>query len=304
MTVVCPAGCSEPLPEAFRFAEDVVLRCAGCGLYTLRTAPSATAREHYDRSQFDAALRTLRASNYALVLRHLEKLKRVSGTRLLDVGCSSGWFLEAAARAGGKASGIEPDEFFYRRLTAQLPREVEVVHGFFPADLPGSWNGFDWITFHDVFEHLPDPPAVLKAVQERLAPDGYLVLSLPSADGFVFQTGRLLYRLGRSAALERMFQVHYPFPHLFYFAPRSITALAKRAGFTVVSIDRLRSFSTVGALQRARMDQATSLLGHVRNYINAAALVVLAGVERFLKPDSILVVLRAARPCTAEPRLE
>jgi SAM-dependent methyltransferase len=46
---------------------------------------------------------------------------------------------------------------------------------------------FDVIVMWQVFEHLPDPWAVLKAAAERLAPGGIIVLDTPNPDAFQFR---------------------------------------------------------------------------------------------------------------------
>jgi SAM-dependent methyltransferase len=268
------------------------MRCPECGLYTLVAAAVPGAAE-LDRTQFEGAFRDLRLANYTHILERLRLLTPLPGRTLLDVGCSSGWFLEVATGAGCVCYGIEPDGFFYDRLASQPPPGCHLVQGFFDRDLPASWGPFDVITFHDVFEHLPRPVEVLRAARRRLAQEGHVVLSLPSADGFAFQVGRGLYRLGITAPLERMFQLQYPYPHLFYFSRRSLVRVARRAGFAPVLVEPLRSFSARGALHRARMDRARNICSAIKQYASAGALLAFAAVERFLPADNVLVILRA-----------
>lgn len=285
---VCRVGCAAPLVHAFQLSQALVLRCPTCGVYVLDAQPQH-GESLLDRTQFEEALRALRLANYQHILGRLGTLVSLSGCRLLDVGCSTGWFLEAATSAGCACYGIEPDEFFYRRLESRRPPGVQVVHGFFARDVPASWEPFDIITFHDVFEHLTEPLAVLRAVRERLAPGGLLVLSLPTADGFAFRLGRLLCAAGVPQPLERMFQVQYPFPHLFYFTRSSLATLAGRAGFEPVLTEGLRSFSARGAVSRAHMDRGG---GPVWRYGNASALVVFALLQHVLPADNLLAIWR------------
>jgi SAM-dependent methyltransferase len=269
-----------------------VARCPRCGLYSLRGAAAGTA-DALDREQFADAFRAIRSRNYGRILDEVATRVRLDGARVLDVGCSVGWFLEAAAARGGRCFGIEPDGFFCAQARRALPSNVELAQGYFPVDLPAGWEPFDVITFHDVFEHLPEPLAVLQACRQRLRSGGVTVLSLPSADGFVYQIGRLLYRLGWKGPLERMYQTNYPFPHLFYFAPKSLTLLARRAGFEVVHIGRLDGFSVSGALARARMDEGDGIVRVAAGYLNAAALVAFALLQRALPSDNIYAILRS-----------
>ncbi len=289
--IPCPAGCATGAARIFDLAEHAVVRCAACGIYELQLRPEKHDAFMLDRTQFEGAFRPLRLANYARILRRLARLTPLAGRKLLDVGCSNGWFIEAARAAGCECYGIEPDAFFFGRIRQVPAAGVRVVQGFFPRDLPADWGPFDFITFNDVFEHLPEPAAVLRACRERLAAGGHVVLSLPVADGFVFRLARLLHQLGIAAPLTRVFQVRYPYPHLFYYSRRGIAALARRAGFEPVRIERLRSFSLRGALHRARMDRAEGGFDMLTRYAGAAALPVFAVVEHVLPADNVLAIL-------------
>lgn len=287
----CPSGCGV-LDATFALPGYGIGRCAGCGLYALERLPGTPVGSEYDRTQFDGALADLRRRNYHRVLERIAALRPLRGCRLLDVGCSSGWFLAAAAARGCLAFGIEPDEFFARQADRDPAAGVRVQRGKFPDDLPAEWGSFDVITFNDVFEHLDEPVALLQAVKARLSAGGVVVLALPMAGGFVFRLGCLLYRLGLTKPLERIFQVHYPYPHLYYYGPASLTALAERAGFEAVSFDRLRSFAVRGSLHRARMDRSATLSGRLRQYASALALTTFAILEPLVPADSGLAILR------------
>jgi len=286
---VC-AACGARTERLHAVDGHVVARCGVCGLYVLHLDEARHDPSRLERAEFEGALRDLRLENYAFILHQLERDAPVVGRTLLDVGCSSGWFLEAAARAGCVCYGIEPDAFFFDRARTVVPSGVSLAHGYFPHDLPPSWPLFDLITFHDVFEHLPEPQAMLRACLDRLAPGGRLVLSLPSADGFAFRVARALARLGARGPLARVFQVHYPYPHLFYYTQRSVAELARR-NHLAARIQRLRAFSSRGALHRARMDRTAGVLSGLRTYANAGALLLFASVERALPADNVLVVL-------------
>jgi SAM-dependent methyltransferase len=286
----CPAGCTAAPAYAFTVGSFDVRRCPACGTYLLGGAPAARAT--LDRTQFDDAFRSLRLSNYHRILDDIAERKPLAGARVLDVGSSSGWFLQAAAERGCRCFGIEPDPFFCEGARATLPAGVEVIQGHFPEQVPAAWGLFDVITFHDVFEHLDDPQAVLAACRARFAPGGLLVLSLPSADGFAYRLGTRLYRMGWKSPLERMFQVNYPYPHLFYFTRESLTRLAQRARYEVVRTGRIDGFAVRGSLHRARLDEPDNALQSVAQYATALALVGMALVQRALPADNIYVILR------------
>jgi SAM-dependent methyltransferase len=287
----CPLRCHDACRFAFTVGAFDVYRCQGCGLYLLSGGPQ-TGDLTLDRTQFDEAFRTLRLSNYRRIFDAVSQHIALKSARLLDVGSSSGWFLHSAAEHGCACFGIEPDAYFGERAKSSLPPAVSIVGGYFPQDLPAEWGSFDIITFHDVFEHLDDPEAVLAACRARLKAQGLVVLSLPSADGFAFRLGQLLWRLGWKRPLERIFQVNYPFPHLYYFTPRSLARLAASTGFDIIGSGPVDGFAVRGSLRRARLDESTPGVGIVGQYATALGLLGLALLQRVVPADSIYVILR------------
>jgi SAM-dependent methyltransferase len=293
-TPACPTGCSAPCRFAFTVGAFDVFRCQDCGLYRL-TGASHGQDLALDRTQFGDAFRRLRSSNYRHILDAVAQHAPLVNARLLDVGSSSGWFLQSAVERGCLCFGIEPDPYFCEQARRSLPASVEVVEGYFPRDLPVHWGPFDIITFHDVFEHLDDPVGILEACRARLSQRGLVLLSLPSADGFVYRLGLQLRRVGWQRPLERIYQVNYPFPHLYYFAPASLERLAKRSGFEVIASGRVDGFAVRGSLHRAKLDEPADVIEMIGQYVTALGLVGLALVQRMLPADNIYVVLRPRR---------
>jgi len=289
---LCPAGCGAGMRRVFCLKGNVVARCQSCGLYMSPMTLPTCGEPTLDRAEIEAGLRSVRVANYAHVLRRLRERTSLTGRKLLDVGCGSGWFLELAARAGCECYGIEPDDFFYRRTASGPASGARLVQGFFPRDLPPRWGPFDIISFNDVFEHIGEAGPILRAARHRLATGGHLVFSLPVADGFVFRLAQCLHQLGITAPIERMFQVHYPYPHLYYFTRRSFVTLARHEGLEPALVERLRSFSIRGAVHRAKMDRSPGAAGWLGRYAAAGALLILASAERLVPADNVMVILR------------
>jgi 2-polyprenyl-3-methyl-5-hydroxy-6-metoxy-1,4-benzoquinol methylase len=106
----------------------------------------------------------------------LHTIKRhVSGGRLLDVGCATGYFLNAA-RLDFEVSGVEPSRWAVDYARTRL--HLNVTEGHLEAvDLP--LEGFDVITMNDVIEHFSDPRAALERSAALLRPGGILYLVTP-----------------------------------------------------------------------------------------------------------------------------
>lgn len=166
---------------------------------------------------------------------HLRMLKRSTGNaqglRLLDIGCSSGLFLNEAREAGFEAEGAE-----------LLPDTAAFARGHFGLEVhTGDWRdadyaegGFDVVTLFDVIEHLPDPLAELKAIRRLLKPGGLLLQSTPNIDGLFPQ---LSYRL---AGLLDYWPHPEPPHHLYQFSERTLAQMTERAGYEIARADQTR----------------------------------------------------------------
>ncbi|EQD80446.1 3-demethylubiquinone-9 3-methyltransferase, partial [mine drainage metagenome] len=134
----------------------------------------------------------LRRRNFETLLKRLGEIVPTRGLTLLDVGCSTGLFLETAARYGIDGVGIEPEPG--QASIARL-RGVKVRDGFFPDSLRRG-ETFDIVAFNDVFEHLSDPCQVLHACELILNPGGVLILNLPDSAGVLYSVASALARIG------------------------------------------------------------------------------------------------------------
>jgi SAM-dependent methyltransferase len=142
------------------------------------------------------------------------------GRKLIDIGASTGAFASLARHTHGMdARGIEPNP----GMVAQgmtLGRPVEV----------GTWQsiegGADFITLHDVFEHLTRPHECLDTVYAVLNPGGVLVIEMPEWNSPDQQAAGLGWKHIR------------PRQHLCLYSRESAESLYAAHGFTVASFVR------------------------------------------------------------------
>jgi 2-polyprenyl-3-methyl-5-hydroxy-6-metoxy-1,4-benzoquinol methylase len=129
------------------------------------------------RSAIDTAEHSHRISRpfYDRGLQILER-SGLAGSRLLDIGCSEGYFVELARERGFRAIGIDP-----------VPSAVEAgrarglpLHTGSAGDAPVEPGSVDVATMWDTIEHFADPGAVLRATHRLLRPGGLLLLSTPN----------------------------------------------------------------------------------------------------------------------------
>lgn len=207
-----------------------IARCARCGLvYATPRAPAARILGRYSRDYFwHEYLPSLGVVEGRF---HLERFDaryrplldaiaaRVSGRRLLEVGCGAGFFLKSAERAGWSATGIELSEEAAGFAEEHLHLRVHRVRA---EEMPLPPASIDAAVMLDVIEHLFDPRAVLQAIAHALAPGGLLVVATPNFDSLSRQL------LGPAWAVLN------PLEHVYYFHVASLRRLLAASGFTDV----------------------------------------------------------------------
>jgi SAM-dependent methyltransferase len=144
---------------------------------------------------------------------------------LLEVGCSSGAVLEAAAEAGWQTAGVDPSTVSSRG--ADTDRRLGIQRkSLFDADLEPE--SFDLVFAASVLEHLADPARHLKQIHDLLKPGGQLLLAaLPNVQSFTIRLG-----------VDRYVGNHPP-GHVQFFSRSTARRLLERNGFMV---DRIRVF--------------------------------------------------------------
>jgi 2-polyprenyl-6-hydroxyphenyl methylase/3-demethylubiquinone-9 3-methyltransferase len=104
----------------------------------------------------------------------------LEGKTALDVGCGAGLLAEPLARLGAKVTGVDasPEVIAVARdHAATMGLEIDYRSG----DVQQLGGQFDLITAMEVIEHVAGAAAFVRALSDRLAPGGLLVMSTPNA---------------------------------------------------------------------------------------------------------------------------
>ncbi len=99
------------------------------------------------------------------------------GGSVLEIGCSSGFFLDAI-NGTYDVYGAEwnPDDAAYVRDVGGLPCEEGELEDIYPG------KTFSAVAAYHVLEHQPDPVGWLKCVANRIVSGGYLVIEVPNTE--------------------------------------------------------------------------------------------------------------------------
>jgi SAM-dependent methyltransferase len=138
--------------------------------------------------------------------------------KLLDVGCSSGTFIELATKQGWQAFGIEPSETLAEKAQSKgLKAACGVL-----AQLPEGWGPFNLITYWDSFMLVDNPFMEMERALSHLHEGGWIYLRLRQ-HGFQ----KFLYAFWK--IIGRPFRLPNPSAyHLYNFTPKTIRILADR----------------------------------------------------------------------------
>ena len=197
--------------------------CTSCGLVWTNPRPSdadvdryyaSTYRVDYARQHVPSRRKILRGLIGAEERRQLFATELRAGDRVLDIGCGAGEFVFLLRAAGVEATGIEPGEEFsdFSRRVMQVPIQTATVESATVA--PGSQR---LITMFHMLEHAADPRRTLSTIRGWLAPEGRLVVEVPSVGATV------------QAPAHRF---HYA--HLYNFTGATLAAIGEAAGLSVV----------------------------------------------------------------------
>jgi 2-polyprenyl-3-methyl-5-hydroxy-6-metoxy-1,4-benzoquinol methylase len=226
----CPTcGSAVARPELDKDHMHLV-RCAECDLvYVSPTFDEAHYKTVYASQEYQDIVRDLGIKSHeyrvdrfggervALMAAQLPKVPR---PRYLDVGCSTGFVVEAARDAGWDAIGIDLNP---SAIEFGLARGLH-LHTVALEDAGFDAASFDAVSLFDVLEHLLDPLRTLRACTRLLKPGGILFLYVPNYDS----ASRLL--MGKDA--------HFIWPthHLNYYTPATIRDLLAREGLEAVYV--------------------------------------------------------------------
>jgi len=231
MCNLCNSSLSNPIFSKNGFN---LVKCLSCGLVYVENQPSDeefkriySFKAGYHKC-FQSIVSWQTRKQLSFGKRHYEYIKKYRKKgRILDLGCSAGFFLKAAKENGWETIGID-----ISHDTAEIARKrygLNVLtgilnEGIFPAGY------FDVVSMWDVVEHINDPVKTVAIINKILAPGGMLILSTPNIDGLF---PKMAYRMS-----GRMNDWLHPEPphHLFQFSKKTIAKLLETSGFKLLEI--------------------------------------------------------------------
>jgi SAM-dependent methyltransferase len=153
-----------------------------------------------------------------------------AGSRLLDLGCSCGYFLDVALQEGFDAYGVEFSVVAIAAASEQARRRIS--YGDVNQLDPVQRASYDVVTAFDIIEHTLDPIQFLVNIKNNLKSRGLLVISTPDTGHF------LRFFMGRRWPMLQ------PFQHTFLFSRQSLRLALDKAGYTDIELMPARKVLT------------------------------------------------------------
>lgn len=162
--------------------------------------------------------------NLGLVEKFLKK-----GSKVLDVGCDIGLNIRHLNENGYQSKGVEISSIGSRIANEIIGVEVENIE---LKDF-NSQEKFEGVMLMDVLEHLYDPIAVLKEINNRLNNEGIIFINVPHHAGISSRWKKFMHKI----KLKKSFK-HFGFPaHLYGFDKQSLNKMLNKSGFKVLHFE-------------------------------------------------------------------
>ena len=136
---------------------------------------------------------------------------------ILDVGCGTGFALDAARARGLQTFGIELNP----SAAEQARSRGHTVFSCLLQELDSRWYGaFDLISLNQLLEHVPDPVALVKDCVRFLSPNGVIAIAAPNSEGIL--------------RFHPWMALNWPPHHLSRWRRRDFHSLSKKCGLDVI----------------------------------------------------------------------
>jgi len=255
--IIC--GCSETSIFVHLHSNNLIaLKCKKCSHIFINNSPinADNISEYYTMDDFKGK-RTLQEFEYfnyysdcfvdynqkghsSLVLMQFQEKANYfdslfpKGSKILDVGCATGVFLDMMRKRGWEVEGVEVSNELASYANEKFNLKVH-VRDITKENL--NSGPFQVITMFDVIEHIPDPNLIVKACRELLVDDGILLLRTPTEEAFLRDIAKVLYWTSLKK-IDFPMLWFYSYEHLHSFSTDSLANLLVNHGFEVSKIYR------------------------------------------------------------------
>ena len=111
----------------------------------------------------------------------------ISGLKVLDLGCGSGWLSKLMVESGATVHGIDGSSELLKRARDICP-QVEFIEHDLSHGLPEDKMKFDRIVAHMVLMDIPDIDELIKSVRHLIQKNGKFIFTMTHPCFFNFKS--------------------------------------------------------------------------------------------------------------------
>jgi SAM-dependent methyltransferase len=145
--------------------------------------------------------------------------KKTEIGNILDIGCSTGLFLDIAKEKGWRTYGLE-----LNKIEFSIAKEKE--HNIFNTLLEDVYfnEKFNIVSLWDVFEHIKNGSNTLKLIKNLLTDNGVILLQIPSSDSLA------------ARVMQSKCNMFDGLEHVNLYGIESLTKLVERNGLKILDV--------------------------------------------------------------------
>jgi 2-polyprenyl-3-methyl-5-hydroxy-6-metoxy-1,4-benzoquinol methylase len=233
------------------------------------------SKGYFEHGYFDKENQDRLYDNATFLFEHLSTY--CDKGRLLDIGAASGAYVRAAVDKGWEAHGIELS-----------PSAVKFAKDYWKVDLMQGTledahfqdNFFDAIILIHTLEHLPHPLKTLKAINRILKRTGILCVSVPNIASY------------KAKKLGEKWWALKPAEHLFFFSPKTLKLLFKRAEFDIIRIDTSISVVDLEGIQKIGLPAREGFRTFINRYLAVPKSAIRHALGKILQGEGIEILAK------------
>lgn len=195
-----------------------IVKCTNCDLARTEPEPAMNYNENSDYIDSYLNNEVLFRSFFKPLVKLIKDFRKTG--KVLDIGCSAGFFLDEALACGFDVEGIELN----KKAAAYCINKGFKVNNCLLHECFFNDELFDIVVMSHVLEHIADLNGFLKEVYRIMAPSGLLVLSQPSFRSLI------------TAILKEKWYGWVPKDHVWHFTPKTISMVLEQNSFNVKDI--------------------------------------------------------------------
>lgn len=228
----CPVCDADARDTYVAFTELEFVRCRRCSaIYKAWELPDLRPADLYEAAYYSPTKRSRRDRRFehrvqkarGQITTALELAGDAQVASILDVGCSTGFVMEAGQRLGLAAAGMDVSRYAVEQCAARGYRaRVGTLER-----MPWSDGEFDLVLMKHVLEHTVTPRQALAEVRRVTRPGALLVVAVPDVRYWKGLYLRRAYRYFRPDDLGRQHEV--------YYNDATLPRLLEDCGFRVVA---------------------------------------------------------------------